>query len=254
MLALTEQHKKNISNALKGRKKTEEHKKKLSESLKGHECYKSKERSANISKFLKGKKHSEEANRRKSIRQTGRLCPEETKRKISEALIGHECYEDKTRKENISKALKGNSKVIKNAKKRWSNLDIDEKRKKMEPAIIANGRVNPSSLEIVIQKVLDDIGIKYETQKKVGIWFVDIYLPEMNLVIECNGNHWHNYDLFPDTKKRDQALQNHCDNKGIHLVWLWEKDITKDPEEALIKGLQNCEISRQLQFLSKGAE
>lgn len=65
---LSEEAKRNIGKAKKGRKKTDEHKRKISESE-------------------KGKKVSDETRRRMSEAKTGKHLSEETKRKIREAWV-----------------------------------------------------------------------------------------------------------------------------------------------------------------------
>jgi len=77
---------------------SEEHKKKISEANKGKPS----------SKGMLGKKHSEEARRKMSESQKGKHHTEEAKRKISEALKGKRQYKmtDEIR-EKISKAKKG---------------------------------------------------------------------------------------------------------------------------------------------------
>ena len=87
---LSEETKKKISEALKGKPKSEEHKRKMSE-------------------INKGKHHSEESNRKRSEtmkgKNKGKVFTEEHKRKISEARKGKHLTEETRRK--ISEKLKG---------------------------------------------------------------------------------------------------------------------------------------------------
>jgi G:T-mismatch repair DNA endonuclease (very short patch repair protein) len=91
-----------------------------------------------------------------------------------------------------------------------------------------------SSLENEILEFLDLHKVSYQTHKRDIIYpfEIDIYMPDYNLAIECNGSYWHselngkdrNYHLNKTIKS--QAL-------GINLIHIWEhewyqkKDIVK---------------------------
>ena len=92
-MRLTEETKRKISEAHKGKnnpfygkKHSEESKRKMSLSRKGKS--KSKEENRKNSESHKGKHQSEEARRKNSLFQKGRHHSEETKKKISEASSG----------------------------------------------------------------------------------------------------------------------------------------------------------------------
>lgn len=50
---------------------------------------------------------------------------------------------------------------------------------------------------------------------------IDIYLPEYNLAIECNGTYWHS-DLNGRGKYFHLNRTELCNTNGVHLVHLWE--------------------------------
>lgn len=110
-----------------------------------------------------------------------------------------------------------------------------ERLERMLPAITASQKANPSSIEKMIWKELDKLNISYRTQVPFanGRFIVDIYVPAQRLIIECNGDYYHNYKIFPESKKRDKAFEMYAKNNGYKLIWLWEHDIRKDPEKAL---------------------
>jgi hypothetical protein len=58
---------------------------------------------------------------------------------------------------------------------------------------------------------------KYDNKKEI-----DIFIPELNLAIECNGIFWHS-ERF---KRNDYHLEkfNYLKNLGIHLIYVWEDD------------------------------
>jgi very-short-patch-repair endonuclease len=96
--------------------------------------------------------------------------------------------------------------------------------------------------EKLVGKVLADKQITYQTQKfirdifnhseKVSKIRVDIYLPQINLIIEYNGKqHYQPVTFggisqkraivnFDKQQARDQYLQQFCDQNGITLIWI----------------------------------
>lgn len=73
---------------------------------------------------------------------------------------------------------------------------------------------------------------------------LDIYLPDLQLAIEYNGNYWHANSkyysedetinikgveyLVSDIWKRDQKKLEFCNNKNITLITIWENDWTNN--------------------------
>jgi hypothetical protein len=148
----SEEHKKKISESLKGRKQPEEIKRKISETTKGRKqseehiknsakARKGLKRSEKIkrkmSESLKGKKRSEEARRKISESLKGKKRSEETRRKMSESRKGGERSEETRRK--ISEALKGNTynkgkKMSEESKRKMSEAKKGKKRGKYKKA------------------------------------------------------------------------------------------------------------------------
>ena len=107
---LSEEHKRKISESQKGKQFSEEHKRKISEYRKGKRspmCGKqlSEEHKRKISESQKGKQLSEEHKRKISEYRKGKQHTGETKRKISESLKGKQHTGETKRK--ISESLKG---------------------------------------------------------------------------------------------------------------------------------------------------
>lgn len=107
-------------------------------------------------------------------------------------------------------------------------------------------KANPSSIEKAIWKVLNKISISYKTQVSFnhGKFIVDICVPSQKLIIECNGDYWHDYKIFPNTKIRDKALEKYTKENNYKIAWLWEHDIRKNPEQALLDGLKKIKFER----------
>lgn len=93
-------------------------------------------------------------------------------------------------------------------------------------------KANPSSIEKAIWKELDKLSIEYKTQISFnnGKFIVDIYIPTQRLIIECNGDYWHN---LPQRKERDKKLKKYAMSNNYRLIELWEHDIRIDPKQVL---------------------
>ena len=99
--SFSEEHKRKISEAKKNQ--TEETRKKISQANSGR-CYSEEQRKLR-SERAKGRKHTEETKKKMSEKRKGRVLSEETKQKIREALSGVKRSE-KTKKK-ISEVTKG---------------------------------------------------------------------------------------------------------------------------------------------------
>jgi len=72
--------------------------------------------------------------------------------------------------------------------------------------------------------------IKQHYIKEVG--FVDFYLPELNLVVEVDGDYWHNLER---QKKRDEYRNNKLKELGYKVIRIWGSEILKDINECIKK-------------------
>jgi len=222
-------------------KHTEEFKKKRSEDMKGNQ-------------YALGCKHSEEANTKKSKDRMGdknsfygEKHSEATKKIISESCKGRTAWN----KDKIGVSKETSENMRKGQARRLEDPEERRKRSKRVKAFFAKmtkeekliyldkwikgSRGKPSSLEIAICKVLDNLKIKYLTQHRIKVWYADIYIPSRRLIIECNGNYWHS---LPERIKRDKKLENHAKENGYKLIWLWEDEIRENPKSALMNGLE----------------
>lgn len=219
---LTKEHKKKISEANKGRILSEDHKRKIKLSRR-RGIPLSEETKRKIG--LASKKHwSNPECRKKHIEADNKL---ERRRKLSG--VNHYNY-GKHRSEETKRKISVSKKIT-------DKMTKDERLIYMLPAIQASQRANPSSIEKTICKVLGEVGIKYKTQVpfNCGRFIADIFIPSKNLILECNGDYWHNYRIFPERSKRDESFEEYAKNKGYRLVWLWESEIRKNPKDLLRK-------------------
>jgi very-short-patch-repair endonuclease len=91
-----------------------------------------------------------------------------------------------------------------------------------------------TTIEIKIQQYLTELKIEYMTHKYIKEiehgYQCDIFIPSMNLVIECDGNYWHKYPTRTDI---DNIRTTELLQKGFKVLRLWEIDIRKMTLEEL---------------------
>ncbi len=181
-----------ISIAHKGKKVSEETKNKLRIALKNRKL--SEEHKRKISIIHKGKKHSEETKRKMSEAHKGRMFSKETCRKISLAL----------KKGYASGVIKINY----------------------------NKKSKDTSIEILIENELKKNNFNYEKQKHIkDVGIVDFFLPEYNIIIECDGDYWHNR---PEAKKKD--IQRDFISMFLYqykTIRFWENEINNSLEKCI---------------------
>lgn len=155
-------------------------------------------------------KHSEETRRKLADCQRGRIKSKEEREKLSNSLKGHIPWNKgrpwtEEEKENIRRGLK----------------------KYYECSPPCKIWDNPTSIEIKVAEQLLEYGIKFVYQKPIcGAHFIlDFWLPDYQLVIECNGDYWHSR---PERKARDKELEEYVFSKGKDILWLWEHEINDE--------------------------
>lgn len=83
---------------------------------------------------------------------------------------------------------------------------------------------NKSSYEDEICNWLDELGVSYlrNSFSVINPYSIDIFIESFNLAIEFNGLYWHS-EIY---KEKDYHLKktNLCNDKGIHLIHIWEDD------------------------------
>lgn len=195
----SEETKKNISQANKGHIVSDETKQKISQANKG------------MIGPNRGKRLSEETKKKLSIIGTGRHLSEEIKRKMSQSQIGH-----KTSNETKKKM----SEIAKR-----ENLS-DQTRKKMREKRLLQKHTWTTSIEIKIRDFLTTLNIEFISHKPIINISLpcqcDIYIPQYNLIIECDGNYWHHY---PDGREIDHIRTKELIEKGYKVLRLWESEI-----------------------------
>ena len=204
---------------LAGKHHSEETKRKISEALKG------KHRSEET------KRKCSEANKGQAPWSKGKHLSEETKRKISESRRGQHLSEEHKRK--IAEANKG---------KKWGPRSEEARRKMSEAARNQKPQYrSKGEKELVsfIKSIYNGVVLENDRELLNG-WELDVYLPELKLAFEYNGDFWHSI-----LEKRDRDVQKiiRCHAKGVELFHIWESDWknhnqeTKDFIAETIRGL-----------------
>ena len=198
------EHRRKISKAQIGRKLSEETKRKISKVHKGKKL--STEHRRKISESNKGKKFSEE--HRKKISQFfegRRIGPfsKEHRRKISEALKGVPHSEERRQK----------------AKDVWAGYSAEEKARRISK--MRRRRV-PNGIERLVQEFLSSREISYDSEIAIGKWVVDVLISNLSLVVEADGNYWHNR---PGVKEYDAKRDCGLGTMGYEVLRLSEQEI-----------------------------
>lgn len=90
---------------------------------------------------------------------------------------------------------------------------------------------------------LDKLGVKYQTQFKaesIGRYY-DFFIPEANLLIECDGDYFHSYGLVYEEMNPMQKKSSRVDKDKdkwavthkIPLIRIWEHDINNNPKQVM---------------------
>ncbi len=82
-----------------------------------------------------------------------------------------------------------------------------------------------TSIELKIQNFLKKLRIEFFTHQHMNIkhsYQCDIFIPSINLVIECDGDYWHKY---PTGRDIDHIRTSELLKKGFKVLRLWEFEI-----------------------------
>lgn len=208
----TPETRKKISDAQKGKPRwTPEDRARMSEQRIGHTL--SDEQKAKRKKFTL----SEQTKARMSVTRKGRTKTAEHRAKISAGEKGKLVLAETREKLRIN----------------WSLLSEEEKTKRIITMQDAAMHTLQSKLEDIIASRLDEQGIVYERQKRIGWYKVDFYIPDENRIIEVNGCYWHccqqcGRERGNGEKKREEDTRRYeyLHRKGYAVDIVWEHDLS----------------------------
>lgn len=135
-------------------------------------------------------------------------------------------------------ASKRAKKMIYKLKKQAKNPDGIQGILKKNASKMSNKLTWP---EREFEKILKELKVKFETQKIVGTKIFDFYIPEVNLLVEVDGDYYH---ANPETTKLENINRMQAKNVrndkfkdalasalGFGLERVWENDLKKDYKE-----------------------
>lgn len=163
-----------------------------------------------------------------------------TKTKISQSQIGKTLSAETKRKQ--SEAAKGKPKFD----RRGSNNPCKraEVRQKISDSVTYLHRIGNYPLKTKsrghceIEAVLVNLGYKVINEYRIGKFSYDIFVPEINTIIEFHGTYWHmdpkkyNKDFYDHSKKRyayqqwerDDIRKAHSISQNIQYLVIWQLD------------------------------
>lgn len=117
---------------------------------------------------------------------------------------------------------------------KWNNANRDKLR---EFAILATAASlqsqGPTSIETRMMTELDRLQVDYIFQFEVGGKFIcDFYLPEKNLIIECDGIYWHSTQEAQNRDKSKDAYLKAC---GYQVLRLTDDEINRCIDDCVEK-------------------
>jgi len=93
---------------------------------------------------------------------------------------------------------------------------------------IKTQRFIDTDIEIKLQQLLDALRIPYRKQERIAdITVADLYLPDHDLYIFCDGNYWHS---MPQMRKKDERQNRLMKRAGIKFIRFWGKEILRSPD------------------------
>lgn len=170
------------------------------------------------------------------LRKRNPMFNETTRKKISSMMKGRTL--SSSVREKIRKKLAGNKNHFghKHTEEVKEKLRYDklgrtyeemygpEKAKEIKKKLMRYTFQN-TSIERKIMSFLDDLNIVYLQQEFMDIkhfYRCDAFIPSLDLVIECDGNYWHNY---PYGKDIDHLRTKELEEDGYNVLRLWESEI-----------------------------
>ncbi|MFW6173115.1 MAG: hypothetical protein ACOC5T_05165, partial [Elusimicrobiota bacterium] len=146
-------------------------------------------------------------------------------------------------KETDKRLLSSSIKNRKDKLERWNNLSQYEKERRRgllaSQAKKALKKKGKTSIEAKVENILKDLNAKYKYNHPLGVFIVDFYIHDCNLVIECLGNYWHaNPRIYFDkmdkiqlkNTDRDRRKITYLEENNIKYVFLWEDEINGNNE------------------------
>ncbi len=122
--------------------------------------------------------------------------------------------------------------ALKNGYKKGHIMSVKTKQKIREWQVNHPNLIfKDTSIELKVEAELIKRNINYQKQVPLcKIAIVDFYLPEYRIVIQCDGDYWHNRS---ETKEKDERQNKVLAFNGFNVYRFWEHEINKSVEECI---------------------
>jgi very-short-patch-repair endonuclease len=84
------------------------------------------------------------------------------------------------------------------------------------------GKSGPTLLERAFADVLDEMGILYHTEYKVGRFRLDFFIPSKSVAIELDSVYWH---TLPGVKEKDDRRDSFVLQSGIRTIRITDREL-----------------------------
>ena len=112
-------------------------------------------------------------------------------------------------------------------------LSTDEGRERMRQQRLKQKFNRVSSIEIKMQNILKSHGYFFKTQVPIcNICIPDIVFPDRQIIIQCDGDYWHNY---PEGNEQDHKQDKILAENGWRVIRFWEHEINNSIQYCLRK-------------------
>lgn len=188
-------------------------------------------------------KISENAKINPNYGMKGKHHSESTIKKIRKNFVYKICPICKQQFENVPSIMKNKnfcsqscSSIFIRTGRKHSKETIEKCREARAKQILP---IKDTSIEIKLQNFLKQLNIEFFTHQYMHIehgYQCDIFIPNKNLVIECDGNYWHSY---PTGNEIDHIRTSELLAKGFKVLRLWEVEIKKMTIDEFKEKLKN---------------
>jgi hypothetical protein len=164
-----------------------------------------------------------------------RIHSQEWRQKHSEALKGKTTWFNSVSKDDPKRVemsrKSGETRKIRGSQSGKNHWTYGKGFPKARETIIATmrsgkmyGGKEGTKPERKMKELLDQLGVEYIFQYPIGKYLCDFYVPSRNLVIEVDGEYWHNY---PDGREVDKTKDGYLKGNGYKVIRLWASDVLK---------------------------
>jgi G:T-mismatch repair DNA endonuclease (very short patch repair protein) len=176
----------------------------------------------------------------------GKKHTNESKDKISKSRTGKATGDKNAMNNEIWR-----KKASENLKLKWNSGELESTRKIMSNHMkntIRSGKIKSSITsknEKVIIDIIKKLGYKAIQSFRVDTKICDVFIPDLNLIIEYFGDYWHaSHLLFEDDevhtnigmtakeiRKKDEEKIKEIESAGYKVLVIWEHDYISDENE-----------------------